>query len=422
MAKVKLVYIDFLQLLLQFLYSIYFAVLFGYQLRGELASMQISIVVLSVILQFGGGGFYLRSRHSFSNIERLQVGIFLYLILSIFLSLFFLVFFSLKLIEYENLLILSGSIYVTISSLLQVHYRLNAATYLYFFVTCLRLFSYLSILLLFHVLTAIFNHDWFLSGKYSIFYVFILIDAMIILFMLIVSSRSMRIPRLWTIKGFISFGLEFFPHKVMKTVSAELDAILVMIISDTAQLGQFSVVKSIYKGVPALGRIINNRQTILLSNLYSNEINEGNKVLSLAKILKLYLMGSSIVIVLGFFILFSQEALVSIFQINYVFAFYLVALAPLTILYYPLYNLVFYEQKLLASTLKPTGVVITLIICLAMYVIGYTYLELYLKVLLVAEALMCIVLFTSERKLLGKPSQFVVSASLAYVLILVALI
>ena len=66
--------------------------------------------------------------------------------------------------------------------------------------------------------------------------------------------------------------------------------------------------------------------------------------------------------------------------------------------------------------------VVTLIICLVMYVIGYTYLELYLKVLLVAEALMCIVLFTSERKLLGKPSQFVVSASLAYVLILVALI
>ena len=77
--------------------------------------------------------------------------------------------------------------------------------------TCLRLFSYLTILLLFHVLTAIFNHDCFIR-KYSIFYVFILIDAMIILFMLIVSSQSMRIPRLRTIKGFISFGLEFFPH------------------------------------------------------------------------------------------------------------------------------------------------------------------------------------------------------------------
>ena len=100
-------------------------------------------------------------------------------------------------------------------------------------------------------------------------------------------------------------------------------------------------------------------------------------------------MGSSIVIVLGF--LFCWPSFSDIFQINYVFSFYLVALAPLTIVYYPLYNLVFYEQKLLASTLKPTGVVVTLIICLVMYVIGYTYLELYLKVLLVAEALMCIV-------------------------------
>ena len=104
MVKVKLVYIDFLQLLLQFLYN-YFAVLFGYQLRGELryANFDRGSIGYFAIRRWR---ILSTSRHSFSNIERLQVGIFLYLILSIFLSLFFLVFFSLKLIEHEHLLIL----------------------------------------------------------------------------------------------------------------------------------------------------------------------------------------------------------------------------------------------------------------------------------------------------------------------------
>lgn len=410
LKQFQLIALDCLQLVLQLLFSLGFAVVFSYDKRGELAVIQITMAILSIFLQFGGGGFYLRERKHYSSVSCVNTAIVIYGLMSVFSSFIFAILIFFELIGLKELLILSGAVYLSIGAVLQLHYRVLQHFVFYAITTNLRMALYL----LYLVYVSAFSHV--APSSTNAFLTLAAIDFLVILVMAASYWRDFTFPGLKMLRAFISFGIVFLPHKVAKSVYAELDSIVVSIVAGQVPLGQFAILKSIYKFVPALSKIINYRQAVMYSNAYKANFVDGDHLKKkLVKIGNPFYFAALGVMVACLGFLFVMPSVAALFELDQTFIIYLMSITPLTIFYYPLYNLTFYEGKLSSKVGRMIGIALSLLVTSALYVIGVRDIYAYFIILIMVEVVVQILFLRDINQNLSRFQKIVLLLALGYI-------